>query len=336
MKALVKTKHGKGNIRIEERPIPAPESQDDVLIRVRYAGVCGTDLKIYQDETWYAPPVILGHEFSGVVEKVGSNVKGIEVGAEVVSETANVTCGHCEYCRTGKKLMCKERLSIGYGVDGAFADFIRVKSELVHVLPPGTDMKVAALAEPLSVAIHALYDKCDCLAGKRVAVFGPGTIGSLMTLLVRIAGGTPVLFGIEKDSARLNYIAEAFDVSAHVGEAALFAEFKGQFDIAVDCSGSAAAVRDALGLIKPTGMMIQVGLTKDEFVLPYAIFVQKELRLVGSFGHRWENWELAIKLLAQHGKLFSKIITYEAALDEWKEVFEKSISGVGLKYVFKF
>ena len=150
MIALLKTARGKEHIELLDRPVP--ELQDaEVLIRVKYAGICGTDLKIYQDQAPCEIPVILGHEFSGEIARLGSGVLHWSVGDPVVAQTAQIICGHCSYCRTGRELMCADRQSIGYGVDGAFAEYIKVNERLLHRIPDGLSMETAALAEPLAL-----------------------------------------------------------------------------------------------------------------------------------------------------------------------------------------
>jgi L-iditol 2-dehydrogenase len=157
MKALLKMAKGKGNVEIME--VEEPEvSAGQVKIKVSVGGICGTDIKIREDMAPYFPPVILCHEFSGIIEDVGEGVKGFQRGDRVISETAQVICGKCYFCKSGNFMMCPNRRSIGYGVDGAFAEYIVVREGIVHKIPEGVSMEEAALCEPLAVAVHAVFD----------------------------------------------------------------------------------------------------------------------------------------------------------------------------------
>ncbi|HBQ64904.1 MAG TPA: hypothetical protein DD727_08330, partial [Clostridiales bacterium] len=136
MLAIRKLKEGAGNLSLCEIDTPVLGSSE-VLIKVHAAGICGTDIKIMHGLTWSNPPVTLGHELSGEIIKVAPDVTGLKPGDRVTSETAQIICGECYFCKTGDTLMCAKRLSIGYGTDGAMANYIKVRKDIVHLLPDG-------------------------------------------------------------------------------------------------------------------------------------------------------------------------------------------------------
>lgn len=173
MKALFKLAQGPGNMGIQELAEPAVQNGNDVKIKVEAAGICGTDLSIEKGTHWCNAPVILGHEFSGNVVEVGPNFKHLKPGDRVVAETGQIICGHCEYCNSGNTLMCKERLSIGYGMNGAFAEHIVMRDQIVHKVPDSVPLEEAALCEPAAVAVHAVFDKVKLLPTDVVTVMGP-------------------------------------------------------------------------------------------------------------------------------------------------------------------
>ena len=139
MLALVKTQKGDGFFSLEERPVPA-FGDDDVLIRVAYGGICGTDIHILHDQFTYYPPVIVGHEFSGEVEAVGKNVTLYRKGDAVVGEPHNKACGKCYLCRNGHIQNCMDKRSIGWGIDGCFAKYVVMPEKLLHKIPNGVSM----------------------------------------------------------------------------------------------------------------------------------------------------------------------------------------------------
>jgi len=333
MKAVVKTRPGEGNVVLTERPKPKA-GPGEVVIRVMSAGVCGTDIKIFHGVAWSNPPVTLGHEYSGIVESVGEGVSGISKGDRVVSETAQVVCGECEYCRTGRPLMCEKRLSIGYGVDGAFAEYIAVRSGIVHKIPDGLSYEEAALCEPFAVALHGVWDHAEILPTDTVLVMGPGAVGQLAAQAARAKGARVILVGTPSDGPRLEIarnmgIRESFD---SFGEAAARELTKGKgADVAVDCTGALPAIRNAMRALKKTGRLVQIGLTKPTLEVEYSLLTERELSIVGSFGHQWKNWEQAIRLMAS-GKVNVKgLITGHYPLEKWRDAFDAMERQDGIK-----
>ena len=335
MKALMKMGRwqDKGNVRLRETERPVPGA-DEVLIRVKAAGICGTDMKIWQGMTWSNPPVILGHEYSGVIEEVGSEVKCLMPGDRVVSETAQSVCGVCEYCRTGKELMCDNRLSIGYGVNGARAEYIKVRQGIVHRIPDTLSFEKAALCEPLAVALHALFDHTSLTASDKVLITGPGAIGQLVAQAAKSAGAAAYLAGLAKDQARLDAAKKAgvdMTLTDLSGEAVKEITGGKGFDVVLDCSGAEQAIRQGMRSVKKTGTFIQVGLTKPELTIDYSLLTEKEIRIVGTFGHRWHNWEMAIDLMESKKVNTDHLITGTYPLGKWEQGFTDMQEGRGIK-----
>lgn len=336
MKAIVKTKIGIGNIEILEMQPREPKS-NEVRIKVVSAGVCGTDIKILHNDTWSNPPVILGHEFSGIIDKVGNEVTEYKPGDRVVSETAQVVCGKCEYCHTGRFLMCPERLSIGYGVDGAFAEFCTVRADILHKIPDNVSLDEAALCEPFAVALHAAFDKIVILPTDTVVVMGPGAIGQLLAQAIKSRGANVIITGTNVDTERLKaakelgidsvYNIQEIDLETIIKEKT---EGKG-VDAVFECSGSALAIKSAMKILKKTGSMVQVGLTKNTLEIDYGLLTAKEISIIGTFGHRWLNWEEAIALISSGKINVVKLITHHYSIEEWEKAFEAMEKQEGIK-----
>jgi len=158
MKAIVKWKKGDGFVELREVPKPVIDSES-VLIEVKAAGICGTDIHIIHDEFEYSPPVIMGHEFSGEIVETGEKVKAWKVGDRVVSELHTGACRVCRLCRTGNSQICSKKRPIGSGQDGAFAEFIKVPSWLLHKIPGEVSFEEAALTEPTAICVHCILEK---------------------------------------------------------------------------------------------------------------------------------------------------------------------------------
>jgi L-iditol 2-dehydrogenase len=201
MQGVAKLARGAGNVGLLEVPEPKVIA-GHVLVEVKAAGVCGTDLHIYHDEYPSLPPVIMGHEVAGLVAEIGQGVTSCRPGDLVTCETYFSVCEKCEFCRAGLPNLCRNRKSIGSGVHGAFARYVLVPERNVHQLPPNVDELAGALTEPLACCVHAL-ERTRVEPGDAVVVSGPGTIGLLMAQVVKAAGGRVILLGTDADEARL-------------------------------------------------------------------------------------------------------------------------------------
>jgi L-iditol 2-dehydrogenase len=338
MKALLKVKDGPGNIALQEIDEPAP-GPGEVKIKVEAAGICGTDIKIRYGHAWSNPPVILGHEFCGTIVAVGDAVKHWNVNDRVVSETAQVICGHCEYCHTGSYLMCKDRLSIGYGVNGAFAEYCVVRQDLLHRLPDNVDFNSGSLCEPLAVAVHAAYKKADLSPTDLAVVFGPGPIGLLTAQLLKSFGATVLVCGLSADSGRLKLAKEMgidYTINLEIEDLEIYLKDVLRcpgIDIVFDCSGANAAISKSLELLKKKGTLVQIGLPNAPMMLEYGKIVNKELSVIGSFGHSWIDWERALALLASGKVLTKPLLTHEFPLFQWEKAFEVAENGTGIKVI---
>ena len=336
LKALVKLKEGPGHVFLKEVEEPAV-GPDEVKIKVEAAGVCGTDIKIRHGYAWSNPPVILGHEYCGTVVEIGQDVKQWKINDRVISETAQIVCGHCKYCHTANYMMCKDRLSIGYGVNGAFADYCVVRQDLLHRLPENVDFNSGALCEPLAVAVHAVNKKSELSPTDLAVVFGPGPIGLMTAQLLKCFGLTVIACGISSDGARLQLaktLGIDYVLDLKTENLATFLEEELHSigpDIIFDCTGANDAVSESFNLIRKMGTLIQIGLPNSPMNLDYAKIVNKEIQVIGSFGHSWIDWERALDLISK-GKIKTKpMITHEFSLFQWEEAFHVAENKEGIK-----
>ncbi len=316
-------------------PVAGPE---DVILAVEAVGVCGSDLHQWtSSHSWPVNyPVVLGHEFGGVIAEVGSGVKGWSEGDRVVSETAAVIDPKSPMTRSGRYNLDPNRKGFGYGVDGAMTRFVRVPARCLHRVPAGLAFEQAALTEPCCVAYNAVIANARIEPGDRVLVLGPGPIGILCAAMARLAGAEVALVGLERDRARLN-IAKAYGCEVIMGDATEWARARDGLgaDGVVDAAGVSAALKTALDLVRPAGWISKVGWGPQPLNFSLDPLVQKNITLQGSFSHNWPMWERVLALLAS-GRLDVRPITGGVwPLEQWHEAFEKMHGGEIVKAVLK-
>ena len=328
---------------VELREVPVPEiGEDDVLFAVRAAGVCGSDLHQFSGkQSWTVNyPVVLGHEFSGVVAKTGSRVRGFVEGDRVVSETAAVLPLDSAFVRQGLYNLEPKRLGFGYGVSGAMAPFVKVPARCLHKIPGSLSFEKAALTEPCAVAYNATCVNSRLRPGDTVAVIGPGPIGLLCAIFAKLAGaGHIIAIGIPADAKRLA-VAKQLGVDTVLGaqgeDAVEWVRTLGDgygLDLVIDAAGVSASLKLALDLVRPAGQITKVGWGPQPLNFSLDQLVQKAATLQGSYSHNWPIWEKVISLLAS-GKLdLTHILNRVSPLTEWRGVFDTMHTGEIVKGV---
>ncbi len=286
--------HGVKDLRLEsrERPALAPGM---VLLRVRRAGICGSDLHYFEHGYCgaFVPsgPFILGHEMVGMVEEVAEGVGDLARGTRVAVNPAR-SCGVCDYCRAGRGNLCRRTTMLGSAstsppTDGAFADYVAVHADQCYPLPSELDDGLGAMLEPLAVALHAIR-RAGSVSGRRVLVTGGGTIGLLVALTARAFGAAPVVLSdpiVNRRTMALTLGADgALDPSSRDLEGRVQELAGDGFDVAFEASGAATALRRAFGLVRAGGTIVQIGtLPTDDIPLPANQVMVREIQLLGSF-----------------------------------------------------
>jgi len=346
MKALVKTTKGVGNIEVVEREKPTIESPE-VLIQIDTAAVCGTDLHIYHDRFPYWPPVILGHEFAGTIVEVGSSVKDWQVGDRVVGEPHTMACGKCRLCRTGNPQICNEKRSPGWGIDGAFARFMRFpEPKLLHRIPEGMDASTACLAEPLANIVSDLVLNHAVQAGDVVLVSGPGPIGVMAALTSKYMGAAKVIVvGTNQDEAtRLHFCRNQKSIDTVINvqnenELDIINELTNGMgvDVVVEASGAAPAIAMGVQALRKMGTFTAIGLTgTNDISFPYDSFMKKAIKFHFNISTKYESWEPTLVMLANGMIPVEEYITHRGGLENWKSMFEALESGKAMKAIFEF
>jgi len=308
MKALRKMRPQQG-AELQSVPIPA-FGPTDVLVRVRAASICGTDLHIYGWDRWSAsrihPPLTFGHEFCGTVEKVGAEVTTVRPGDFVTAEM-HLNCGHCRPCRMGQPHVCQNVRILGIDADGCFAEFVRIPAKNIWKVDPAIPEHYAAIMDPLGNAVHSVL--AGEIAGLNVAVTGAGPIG-LMTITVARASGCASLFVTEVNAHRRQLAKEmgadqVFDPQQpDTVNRVLEATGGDGVDVLLEMSGNPSAIQQGFRMLRPGGRASLLGIPKDVVTLDLVNdVIFKGATVQGIYGRRmFETWVQMTELL-KHQKL---------------------------------
>jgi L-iditol 2-dehydrogenase len=340
MKALVKYAPGHGNVAIQDIAVGAPGS-DEILIKVRYCGICGTDLHIYADEFPNDPPVIMGHEYCGTVAQVGENVRDAwKIGDRVVGELHTGACGACALCRAGKPHICDRKLALGSRRNGAFAEYLTLPAWLAHRLPDGVSWEVAGVTEPFAITTHCLVERGQLGGERTVLITGSATMGLMSTIWASRLGAEQVIVsGTDIDESVRFFLAQELGATRVVNVqkeslAEVVAELTGGsgVDAWIECSGSPAAIRGGLDLVKKTGKVVLIGLVGPETIpIPWNTLLYREIDLVGCFSSPPSSWEKALAVEAGESAKLRKLVTHILPLDDWEKGFAMMHTGEAVK-----
>lgn len=291
-----------GKLVIKEVPVPAI-NDDEVLIKIKYTGICGTDWSIYTGG--YSAdklPLIPGHEFSGVVAEVGKNARGLKVGDRVTADI-NMACGTCFYCRNGQKLMCREFTQLGIHTNGTFAEYVKAPWEQVHILPDNLSFEMGAFVEPVSCVIHSVK-AMNVKIGSSVAVIGCG-LGILHAVVAKYRGAAPVIvIGTNKTRLEVakkmgvDYVINAKEVNA-VEEVRKLTGGRGA-DYVIAAVGKTETYEQALEMVRPGGTVAAFGITGVEDIANVRTYdlVLGEKNIVGSCAGVGTDWTDSMALLS--------------------------------------
>jgi L-idonate 5-dehydrogenase len=322
--------HAPKDLRIESYPDPAP-GPGEVRVRIAAGGICGSDLHYYHHGGFgtvrIQQPMALGHEISGVVAAIGAGVASLAEGMRV-AVNPSLPCGACAYCREGLRNQCLDMRFMGSAmrnphVQGGFREYVTVEAAQVVPIAPSLSLAEAAMAEPLSVCLHAAH-QAGALLGKRVLVTGCGPIGALMVVVARYGGAAEIVATDVTDAplavASKLGAGRAINVVSDAAALECYRAGKGTFDVLFEASGNQAALRTALDLLRPGGIIVQLGLG-GEMTLPLNTVVAKELQIRGTFRFDRE-FELALRLMGEGLLDVKPLISASLPFDSAVEAFE--------------
>ena len=327
MKAAVMSKIRR--IDIMEMDVPS-YLEDEVLIRLRAVGVCGSDVHLFANgqigRFIVKPPYILGHEAAGEVVAIGKDVNNLKVGDQIVMEPG-IPCRRCEYCKSGRYNLCSQmKFWASPPTQGVLCEYTTHKADFCYKIADSISFEVATLAEPLSVGVHACR-RGGIEPGKRVAILGMGPIGQTILLAAISFGATDILVSdvIDKrlDIARSLGAKEAINCSELKYKQHMIDFTQGErFDIVVDAAGAVQTALDAVDICKNGGTILMVGSTvQPKIEFPIIRIMQKELSILGSF--RYTNtYSTVLNILLSQKALLEKLISHRFTLDQSQEAFD--------------
>ncbi len=312
----------------------------DVLVRNMACGVCGTDVHIYHGEKGSAtvtPPVVLGHEFSGVVEKVGSAVEGIVPGDHVALDP-NIYCGKCMPCRMGKKQNCEHLFALGVNRDGGFAEYALCPDSQCFKIDPSIDFDVAAMAEPLACVVHGI-DLAGIRPGQLVLVIGGGTIGLLMVQMAKLSGASTVILSEPVEMRRTigQEIGADFTIDPiHEDVPARIKELTGRdgADVIIECVGKPFAVQQAFSAAGFNANIVLFSVPAVDATVPLPLFdmYKKELHICGSMINP-DTHQRAVNLINSGRLEIKKLITHTYGLEHLEDAILKQIAADSIKVI---
>lgn len=337
MKALVKTIAGVG-MELTEVPDPAV-GPNDVLIRVQQTSICGTDLHIWEWDDWarrtVPVPLVIGHEFMGVVAALGSEVQGLTIGQRVSAE-GHITCGHCRNCRAGRRHLCRNTIGIGVSRDGAFAELISMPAVNVFPIPDTIPDDVASFLDPLGNAVHTAlsFD----LVGEDLLITGAGPIGVMAAAIARFVGARHVVVTDINDyrlalAARMGATRTVNVANASLEAVERELGMTEGFDVGLEMSGTPAALRQMLATANHGGRIALLGIPSQEVAIDWNQVIFKGLTIKGIYGREmFETWYKMIAMLGS-GLDVSPVVTHRLPADNFADAFEIIRGGLSGKVV---
>jgi threonine 3-dehydrogenase len=328
LKAVVKARPGPG-VHIAEVPEPRP-GEEEIVVRVEAASICGSDLAMYEWRDWVAErmqtPRVVGHEFCGTVESVGGRVERVKAG-DFISAESHVADGTCHQCLIGERHVCQNVQLLGFERDGCFAELIAIPAENAWVNDRSMPIEVASIQEPFGNAVHSATR--GSLKDQVVLVTGCGPIGLFCIAIAKAEGAARVVAtDINDYRAALGRTAGAdtvVDARRSDTEEALLSAAGRPFDVALEMSGAASAIDQALRCLRPGGWISLLGLPVAPVTLDLnELVIQKGITVFGIFGRRiWESWEHTKRLLSPGGGVdVTPLITHHIALDDVEEAMQ--------------
>lgn len=318
---------GIGKLTVTEVPDPTP-GPADVIIEVAAVGICGTDVHLLDGEFEGARfPIIPGHEVSGVIVEVGSEVTKLKKGDRVTVDNT-LTCGDCEFCRNGRKNLCRKWEGMGVvGNDGGSAEYMKSPAVNVYKIADHVDINHAALTEPLACAVRGM-DQLPRVMGSHYLVYGAGTMGLMMAQLAKRGGAVSVSI-VDTNPSRLQVAADVGIEHrfSNAGESSI-----SQWDVVIDCTGVVPAIEDGLKRVKPGGYFQHFGVAATDAIAKYSPFrvYRDEITIVGTMASL-SSFDRAVPLLEDNALVADAMLSHYFTLDDYPKAMEMFRAGTGRK-----
>lgn len=340
MKALAKL-HAEPGIWMTDADKPE-YGYNDLLIRIKKSAICGTDIHIYKWDEWSQKtvpvPMVVGHEYAGVVEAMGDGVKGFTIGDRVSGE-GHITCGHCRNCRAGRRHLCRNTLGVGVNRPGSFAEYLVIPADNAFKLPDDISDDMAAIFDPFGNAVHTAlsFD----LVGEDVLITGAGPIGIMAAAICRHVGARHVVITdvnhYRLDLAKKMGATRAVDVSKeNLRDVMAELGMKEGFDVGLEMSGVPSALNQMLETMNHGGKIAMLGIPAKPIAIDWNLVIFKGLIIKGIYGREmFETWYKMAALL-QSGLNLEPILTHQFHIDDYQAAFELMASGQSGKVVMNW
>jgi len=331
MKALVKA-HAEKGIWMQDMPEPTV-GINDVKIKIKKTAICGTDLHIYKWDEWSQKtintPMVIGHEYVGVISEMGDGVKHLEVGDRVTGE-GHIACGHCRNCRRGKLHVCENTIGVGVDRDGAFAEYLVIPADNVIKLDERISDEMAAIMDPFGNATHTALS--FPVLGEDVLITGAGLIGSMATAICRFAGARNIVVSDISDyrlelAKKMGATMTINPAKGETIEGAIDTLKMHGFDIGLEMSGSPQAFDSMISNMYNGSKIALLGILPNTTTVDWSKIIFKALTLKGIYGREmWETWYQMEQMLIS-GIDLTPIITHRMHIDDFQEGFDIMESG---------
>ncbi len=341
MRGLAKTAGEAGSIEYVDVEVPEI-GPNEALVEVAYAGLCGSDLGIYQFEDAYdfmTFPRVIGHEYAGRVVEIGHDVTTVAVG-DRVTEAPNHGCGECEHCLAGQPNRCHDFTITGVHHDGCFTTHVAVPERFLYELPADVPLRTGAATEPTAVATRAVVTNSTTTAGDQVLVEGPGPIGLLIAQIARKQGGDVLVTGVETDTKRRLPAAEDLGFeTANVTEQAIepltdeFTDGRG-FDVVFDATGHESGLQGAASAVRKGGQVVLVG-QSGHVSLDFTPFIRGEVDLQCSYAAVRADFLRAVSLISASDVDIERLFDDRFELADEEDIFEAAMHGQTIKPLFE-
>lgn len=319
--------NGPGKLMVIDKQVPSP-GPAEVLVKVEYCGICGSDIHAFESG-FFPPDVVIGHEFSGLVAGVGPGCEGLAIGDKVVANN-NTPCGTCHYCLKGSNNLCPEMRRLGIAEHGALAEYVIVPINSVYTLSHEVPLADAALAEPLSVALHAIR-RSDYCPEKKVVIIGAGTIGLLLTALLKDLGANKILVAeplANRAAAAIQLGATAVinplveNLSAGVDE---FFGYTGP-DLVFECAGLPETINDSCTIVAAGGSVVILGICQKAVETNFLYLVTREVSIIPAFSKTRDDFQEAVETIATGRLNLAALISRKISMMDLQEGFTSPAS----------
>lgn len=340
MKALKKyTQNGKPVFQLTDVLVPELQNENDVLIKIRYIGICSSDIHVLHGAMNMPDGNTVGHEFSGTIEKIGKKVKGLKPGDKVVCELAKGACMECEMCKSGKYELCQHKQPPGWKSQGVYTEYTVQPSFCIHVVPENVPLYVASMAEPIAICVYGCIIRAKISKDDFTIIYGMGSIG-LFTLIALLDYGVDNIICVSSTrhgKERLNLAkrlgaTEVFSTDEDIPKKIIELTNNQKADCVIDCSGAPAAINEGLNILRKDGKFIALGIASEN-TIPFAFNtgVLSVLNLTFSATSSHEAWKHTMGILERNSDKIKQVITHQFSIDEWEKGYQVMENRKGIK-----